>query len=202
MHNAIDAKKFEYNPEKRLEVRKILKVEDKLVIGHIGRFTKQKNHDFLLDIFKAVKQKTNNAVLVLVGTGELENYIKEKIVKLGIESDVIMLGGRNDVDLLYQGFDVFCLPSYHEGLPVVGVEAQASGVYLFASDQITEETKITKNIEFLPINDPWLWANQIVEKTNSYIRKSTYKEIKNSGYDIKEQASLIQNEYMHLHQSI
>ncbi len=200
MHNAIDAKKFEFSPEKRARARQMLEVQDKLVIGHIGRFTKQKNHDFLLEIFKAVREKNNNAVLVLAGTGELEKQVKEKVNESGMENEVLMLGVRNDTELLYQGFDVFCLPSYHEGLPVVGIEAQAAGLFFLASDQITKEMKITKNVKFLPINDPKLWANEIVKRGSSYIRKSTYREIKKYGYDIKEQARLVLKDYMQLYE--
>ena len=100
LNNAIDSKKFIYNENVRIKVRKDLKLEDSLVIGHIGRFHPQKNHKFLLEIFKKIKEKCNNAKLILIGTGELEIKIKKIVEMLNLQNDVIFLGNRNDVNEL------------------------------------------------------------------------------------------------------
>ena len=132
LNNAIDLDKFKYNESLRKEKRKELGIgEDTLVIGHIGRFVAQKNHTFLIDIFNELHKKNHNSLLLLVGQGPLKEEIENKVKELKLNDSVRFLGQRNDANELYQAFDVFCLPSLYEGLPVVGVEAQATGLFMY-----------------------------------------------------------------------
>lgn len=164
IRNAIDVEKFKFDPEARKKLRKEIGIaDDDFVIGHIGRFVEQKNHRFLIDIFAEVKKTKKNAKLVLVGQGPLREEMEQKVKDLGLEKDVFFLGQRNDTNKLYSVFDVFCLPSLYEGLPVVGVEAQANGVPCVFSDRITNEVIINKNVIGIRIDDCRLVANEVID---------------------------------------
>ena len=194
-NNAIDINKFKFNADIRKEVRKELNVENKIVIGHIGRFCYQKNHDFLIDIFNEVCKLNDNAVLILVGTGELTDDIKNKVHKLGLDSKVQFLGVRKDVNRIYQAMDVFVLPSRYEGLPVVGVEAQASGTPCIFSDAMTDETKMVKNAVMLSLNElAKVWAKKVLEfaKIPKY---DSSAEIQAAGFDISIESKKLENFY-------
>lgn len=146
IHNAIDIEKFKFDEVARKKLRKELGIKDNtVVIGHVGRFVQQKNHTFLVDVFKEYHKKNPDSKLLLVGSGPLEDKIKKKVEKLGLKDSVLFLGQRDDINKLYSAMDVFCLPSLYEGLPVVGVEAQASGLPCVFSDKITNDTVITKD---------------------------------------------------------
>ena len=194
--NGIDIEKFKYNDKIRNEYRKKLGIENKLVYGHVGRFSKQKNHDFLLDLFYEL-QKTQDAVLMLVGTGELETTIKEKVKQLNIEEKVMFLGFREDIDLLLNCMDIFIFPSFYEGLPVSIIEAQTSGLHVFVSNTISDEAKINENFNKINSFDIKEWTSSILnikinERTNSY--KNTIK----AGYDIKDTCNMLEKIYKSL----
>lgn len=159
--NAIDLKKFAFNQEKREKLRNQLGIKDELVIGHVGRFMKQKNHDFLIDVFAAVVKEKPDAKLLLIGEGSLENKIKAKVARLSLENNVLFLGVRSDVADLYNVMDIFVLPSFYEGLPVVGVEAQANGLKCLFSDRVTKETKLSPSAEFLSLDELFMWVRRI-----------------------------------------
>ena len=198
INNAIDLDKFKYNQEIRNIKRKELGInDDNLVIGHIGRFVAQKNHTFLIDIFNEVVKLNNKAMLLLVGQGPLENEIKEKVKSLNLENNVKFLGQRNDVNKLYQMFDVFLLPSLYEGLPVVGVEAQATGLRCILSDAMTKETKVLKSTKFISLEEKEKkWAKEILKKRKGINRKEVRKEIIKSGFDIIKESLKLQNNYI------
>ncbi len=198
LNNAIDVDKFKYNEEIRKIKRKELKInDDTLVIGHIGRFVTVKNHEFLIDIFSEIHKQCNNSILVLVGQGPLEEKIKNKIRTLNLNESVIFLGQRNDVNELYQVFDVFVLPSLYEGLPVVGVEAQASGLLCILSDNMTKETKILDSTTFLDLNlSADVWSKEIIKLSRDYKRTDTTKEITEKELNIKEEAKELENKYI------
>ena len=146
IHNAIDVEKFKFDKVARKKLRKEFGIKDStIVIGHVGRFVQQKNHTFLVDVFKEYHKKNPDSKLLLVGSGPLEDKIKKKVEKLGLKDSVLFLGQRDDINRLYSAMDVFCLPSLYEGLPVVGVEAQAAGLPCVFSDKITNDTVITKD---------------------------------------------------------
>ena len=146
IHNAIDVDKFKFDEVARKKLRKELRIKDStVVIGHVGRFVQQKNHIFLVDVFKEYHKKNPDSKLLLVGSGPLEDEIKKKVERLNLKDSVLFLGQRDDINKLYSVMDVFCLPSLYEGLPVVGVEAQAAGLPCVFSDKITNDTVITKD---------------------------------------------------------
>src|SRR5699024_5001288 len=137
--NGIELNKYDFNPTVRDEIRKKLDLEGKYVVGHAGRFSDQKNHSFLLDIFQKIYEKDKNTIMLLFGVGELLELIKKKAARLGIEDAVIFYGTSNEMEKMWQAMDVFVMPSLHEGLPVTGIEAQASGLPCIFADTITRE---------------------------------------------------------------
>ena len=201
LNNAIDLDKFKYDEQLRNKKRKELNIkDDTLVIGHIGRFVEQKNHRFLIDIFNEVHKQNNNSLLILVGQGPLMEEIKEKVKKLGLEDCVKFLGQRNDVNELYQVFDVFCLPSLYEGLPVVGIEAQATGLLCVLSDDMTKETKVLNETEFLSLKQSAdIWAKIILNKQLILLDKNnTAKKKIAVGYDINNESFKLEKIYKKL----
>lgn len=199
LNNAIDLDKFKYDEKIRKEKRKELNIPDNvLVIGHVGRFVEQKNHEFLIDIFNELYKQNNNSVLLLVGQGPLMKKIKEKAKKIGLNNNVKFLGQRNDINELYQAMDLFLFPSLYEGLGMVMIEAQYSGLPCIASAEVPEIAKINNNVKFIELNDlPKNWAKVI----NKYIRlprKRELNEMKNNTYDIKIEVKKIQEKYFNM----
>ncbi|MDK0790937.1 glycosyltransferase [Clostridium perfringens] len=191
--NAVDINKFKYNYEKSKIIKKSLGVNDELIIGHVGRFSYQKNHEFLIDVFYNLKKKLKKTKLVLIGDGELKEKIKEKVIKMEIEDDIIFLGNRNDVNELLQGIDIFLMPSRFEGLSVVLIEAQTSGLPCLISDKITKEAAITPNIEYLSIdNGVELWVDKIISIKNSFKRSDQSENIIRNGFEIKSSAKKVE----------
>lgn len=187
LHNAIDLNKFEFNQITRNQYRKQFNFEEKFVIGHVGRLSKQKNHHFLLQVFNEVKKDVPEATLVLVGDGELKNSIITQAKKFNIDESVFFLGIRSDVPQLLTAMDVFVFPSLYEGMPNTVIEAQATGLPCVISDTITSEVKLTGLVESLPIDDNaiQLWKNKIVHlHLKNQNRDSKIDELRNLGYDI------------------
>lgn len=201
LNNAIDLDKFKYNEALRKKKRKELGIkDDTLVIGHIGRFVAQKNHDYLIDIFNKIHKKNNNSILLLAGQGPLMEDIKNKVKELNLEDSVKFLGQRNDANELYQAFDVFLLPSLYEGLPVVGVEAQAAGLLCYLSDDMTKETKVLDITKFMSLNNaPEEWADNILDDVKKYKRIDTSKEMTAKNFNIKEEAKKLEEYYLNLY---
>lgn len=201
LNNAIDLDKFKYNESLRKKKRNELGIkDDTLVIGHIGRFVAQKNHDFLIDIFNEIHKKNNNSILLLAGQGPLMEDIKNKVKELNLEDSVKFLGQRNDANELYQAFDVFLLPSLYEGLPVVGVEAQAAGLLCYLSDDMTKETKVLDITKFMSLNNtPKEWADNILDDVKKYKRIDTSKDMTAKNFNIKEEAKKLEEYYLNLY---
>lgn len=197
LNNAIDLDKFKYNEKIRTEKRKELKIkDDNLVIGHIGRFVEQKNHRFLIDIFNEIYKTNKKAILLLIGKGPLETEIKEKVEKLGLTKVVYFLGQRSDVNELYQVFDVFLLPSLYEGLPVVGVEAQATGNLCYFSTSMTKETKVLDTTKFMSLeNTPKEWSKNIFKDLKKYKKTDTKDQVSKYGFNIQEEAKRLVTYY-------
>lgn len=195
MNNAIDTEKFAYNQSIAQQYKKEFDVEKNLVIGHVGRFASQKNHAFLLKIFKEVLQKKPTAVLMMVGDGPLRSVMEKEAAQLSIEKSICFLGVRADVPQLFQMFDVFVFPSFYEGLPVTLIEAQAAGIKVFASDSITTEVSLTEDIEFLSIDQsPESWADKILA-IDASIKNDNVQKIVEGNYDIVSNTLEIQEFY-------
>lgn len=189
INNAIDSSIYKYDEAVRQTVRESLQIDkNDFVVGHVGRFHFQKNHEYLINIFRSIVDKHPNSKLALVGTGEDFDTIVHLVDKLGLKDKVLFLGQRNDVAKLLQGFDCFVLPSRFEGLPVVLVEAQASGLNTYVSTNVSEYSKISNLVEFLSLDDSYdTWADTILQKVDS-VKKDTTDQIIASHYDIKEEA--------------
>lgn len=199
IHNAIDLKRYRYNETTRNELRKELGLEDKFVIGHIGRLCYQKNHDFLIDIFDEVCKKREDAVLMLIGEGELEDEVRGKVHRLGLDNRVLFLGKKADAYRYYQAMDVFLLPSRYEGLPVVGVEAQAAGLVTIYSTEVSSEVAVTELTSFISLDkSAERWAEAVIEIGGKYKRRDTCEDLKKAGFDIKIEAEKLEQFYYSL----
>ena len=190
--NAIDTKKFIFNEKVRNEYRDKLKINDKFVIGNVGRFHFQKNHPFIIKIFNEIHKQKPNSVLLLVGVGPDEDKIRKLVKEYNLENSVKFLGSRNDVPELMQAMDIFLFPSLFEGLALVAIEAQTAGLPVFASDKvIASETKIDNTIfNFISLDEnESYWAQAILKFDNNKSQRNSNEElIKESGYDIKVEA--------------
>lgn len=194
--NGIDYEKNKYNPEIRKTYRTKLNLENNYVIGHVGRFNIQKNHSFLIDIFNEIYSRDKSARLLLVGVGETQEAMKQKVHNLGLEKVVLFYGLSNEVNNLLNVMDIFVMPSLYEGLPVAGVEAQASGLPLVVSDTITKELNITNNITFLSLNDgPDIWARKVLE-LKGVERVDSKEMVKKAGFSIDDTAEVLKNIYL------
>lgn len=200
IHNAIDCEKFTFNLIERNKIRRELKLENKIVYGHVGRFHDQKNHIFMLDIFYEIVKKRSNAILLLIGDGENRKAIMNKIDKLKLNSNVILLGLKSNIPEYLSAMDVFLFPSLYEGLGISLVEAQASGLISFASEKvIPQEVKITDLVNFISLDlSAKEWAEKImdVDITSIEKREEYSMQVKNAGYDIKLEALKLQNFYL------
>lgn len=186
LKNGLNLEKFRYNSMTKSKVINELDIQGEFIIGHIGRFNYQKNHKFLLKVFKEVCLRNNNAVLLLIGIGELEEEMKEYSRKLGIDDKVKFLGIRKDIPELLMAMDVMVFPSFFEGMPNVIIEAQATGLTCIISDKITKEVKLTDNLEFKPLDNIKPWVESIEKSKDKVIdRKRCGEKVKLAGYDIK-----------------
>ena len=196
LNNAIDADAYVYHPQKRDEIRTKFGLLNRLVIGHIGRFSPPKNHSYLIDIFAAIHQKEPKAALLLVGVGSGRKAIEEKVKLLGLQDCVIFTGVRSDVPDLLQAMDVFVFPSRYEGLPVTMIEAQAAGLPCYISDKVPVECSITDAVKMIPLTAlPGIWAEEILAAKNTQ-RECNKEKVMKAGYDIKENANWLQNFYI------
>lgn len=195
INNAIDFKKFKFNKETRERLRKEIGLEDCFIIGHVGRFMKQKNHEFLIEIFNELLKQKQNAKLLLIGDGKLKLQIEEKVKNLGIEKAVIFLGNRNDVADLYNAMDVFVFPSFYEGLGMVVIEAQVNSLPVVTSDAVPEEAKITKNIRFLNLQQTKTeWCDAILNSKRKEVVNNENSLLKN--FDIKNESKKLEELYL------
>lgn len=185
LHNGIDLDRFSYDPVGREQIRTQLGVpSDALLIGHIGRFNKQKNHGYLIKVFSEVVKKRPDAMLLLVGEGELMEEVRKASSEAGIEDKVVFAGVRSDVPQLLSAMDVLALPSLYEGMPNVVIEAQAVGVPCVISDTITREANVTGNVKYLSIDlPPEDWADALIEK-KQIVRGDAASIMKSRGYSI------------------
>ena len=199
--NGRNLKRYEYDTEKRDEYRDKMQIPyDALVIGHVGRFNTQKNHEYIIYIFNEVYKKNKNSYLVLVGTGEKVNEIKELVKKLEIEKNVIFTGVIGNISDYLSAFDVMLLPSLYEGLPLVVIEWQISGLPCIVSDTVTKECAITSLVKFKSIKEkPESWAADIEGLVLQDRKKNTntiLNEIKMAGYDIESGAKRLRELYI------
>lgn len=195
--NAIETTKFLYNKTLSERIKNEYGWADKFIIGHVGRFDTQKNHTFLIDIFFSIQQCVPNAILVLIGTGDLLASIKKKVTKLRIEDKVYFMGNRDDVYNFYQTFDIFLFPSLYEGFGNVLLEAQTAGIESFTSKNvIPAEVYITNLLHGISLSStPTEWKNEILKYRN-YKKGNMYHAIVDAGYDIIDNTNYLSDYYL------
>lgn len=192
IYNAVDPDNFVQKEEVREKYRRELGCENQIVIGHIGRFHFQKNHQFVIEVMKVLKEKRRDIRLLLIGQGELMDEIRQKVRENRMEEMVEFLGVRSDVAQLYQAMDIFLFPSVFEGLPIVLLEAQANGIPCVVSENITEKIKVNDNLYFLSLSDsPEVWADFILNQALKNGRV-TQEKFLNSVYNIKLQTKKLE----------
>lgn len=199
LNNAIDLERFTYNEIFRKECRKELNIKDEYLIGHIGHFSEQKNHTFLIDVFNEFHKMVPNSKLMLISDGPKFKEIIAKVSNLGLENDIIFLGRRSNTEILYSAMDIFILPSLWEGLPVVMLEAQANGLPLLVSSRITEEAKCTKHTYYKDITDGAnSWAKTILEikRVTCNHDEDVREELRNHGFDIIKESEKLKQLYL------
>lgn len=195
MRNAVDLSVFGPDAVDRDRERELLGVTDgQLLVGHIGRFMEQKNHAFLLEVFKELLKLRPNSVLALAGDGPLLERTRDRVHELGLDKSVLFLGTRTDVPSLYRAFDVFCLPSLYEGLPMVGIECQAAQTPILTSDTVTAEAAATSLMEFESLeSDPGVWARRLLRMVGKHPSRCDLESIRD--YDIASAASKLLSFY-------
>lgn len=195
--NAIRCNDYRFDKNKRTAIRKQLGIDNgALVVGLVARFSKVKNHPFLVDMFEELNKREPDSFLVLVGDGETRKTVVDYVKNKNLSSRVLFLGIRTDIPDLLQSFDFFVMPSLYEGLPVSIIEAQASGLMCFISDKVPIDCNLTGKVKQLKISDtPLLWANEVLKNKN-YERVSNYENIKNEGFDIVNNSLVLTNYYL------
>lgn len=194
INNGVDVVKFAYNESDRDEIRKKHNLIGKTVIGHVGMFNDIKNQDFLLDILADLSKTNENYSLLLVGDGKRRPIILDKAKKMGIDDKVVFAGLTDDIPAYLSAFDMFMLTSFFEGLPLVLVEAQASGLHCVVSDCVTVEADKTGNMTFLPIDKgAQIWVDEILKRTQERQNREeksadSIKALEEKGYSASAEA--------------
>lgn len=198
--NAIDSKKYQYNPEIREKIRNDLQLNNKFVIGEFGRFCYQKNQLFALDILKEIVKINSKTILLLIGSGDLKNKIIAKAEKENLTENIIILDSKKDIHNYYNCLDAFLLPSTYEGLGIVLIEAQANGLKCFTSEKLVpNEVNITNLVEFIELNNnAEIWAEKIVN--SNFDRYKITDEIQKNGYEIKQESNVLYSNYITLYE--
>ncbi|WP_029231644.1 glycosyltransferase family 1 protein [Butyrivibrio sp. VCB2006] len=198
--NGFEINKFLFNQEMRKSIRRELNIEDKFVIGNVARFNNQKNHIFLLDIFKEVAKKNPDAFLFLVGAGPLLEQIQQLIQEHPYKDRILYYGESDYVEILYNAMDMFVLPSKYEGLGIVFVEAQINGLRCVTSDQVPSEVNINNQTKFISFDkDAESWASEVVPYPDDDRQKMSelaYSSAKN--YDIADRVEKLERDYLEL----
>ena len=170
--------------------------ENAVVLGHVGRFSYQKNHEYLLSVLAAVRIRGIDAKLMLIGSGENMQNVISLAQKLGLSQHVMFIGNVNNVNDYMQAMDVFLLPSRFEGLPIVGVEAQAVGLPCIFSSAVTNEVALTSNVCYLPADGAsvGLWADKVLQFADKWGADNT-AALKNAGFDVCRTADILRDIY-------
>lgn len=198
LNNAIDSRKFIFNNAIRETIRKDLQLKDEFIVGHIGRFKEEKNHKFLIKVFKEIKAKIPNSKLVLIGEGPLKKDIKNIIAKEEIENETLLLGNKENVNELLQIMDVFIFPSFYEGLGIAAIEAQAAGTPTIISDGVPDETIISPICMKKSLNNSVNeWASTAIKLSENVLAHTNMqKYVIDNGYDLDKTVKWIENYYV------
>lgn len=202
LNNAIDAALYMYDESKRKKIRESLGInESTLVIGHVGRFSTQKNHMMIINIYELIKKKVPDSKLLLIGVGELMDKMESEVNRRKLQDNVLFLGLRSDVPDLLQAMDVFVFPSFNEGLPLSIIEAQAAGLPCLVSDGVPLECKKTDLVYQLALSESIeVWANTIL-KIAKRERKNTFEDIVKSGFDVTHETKKLEQFYQNCYEN-
>lgn len=197
LKNGIEVEKYIFNENIREKYKNSLNLQEKIIYGHVGRFVYEKNHNFLIDLFYEIQKKQENAVLLLIGIGQLEEQIKNKVKELKIDHKVIFLGFRQDVYNILNTMDVFIFPSIYEGLGLSAIEAQTNGVITFCSNTVPKETNISPFFRSFDLKEKAskIAENICNENLNIDNRKEAYKYTIEKDYDIERTCNVLKNIY-------
>lgn len=194
--NAIDLKRYHFQPKKRQEIRSFLNLENRIIVGNVGRYSYQKNQEFLLRAFRKAHAHNPFLFLLCLGEGILLEKLKVLSRQFEIENSVMFLDWKDNVEDYLQAMDIFCLPSHFEGLPISAIEAQASGVRCLISENVTKEVQITDLVKFLPLEEI-CWAEELAGCTKDLYRDRQDEKIAKAGYDIQVAARRLEELYGH-----
>lgn len=200
--NAIETERYIYKIQERQQIREqlCLSPED-IVLGHIGRFDYQKNHDFLVEMFAKIWQRDPRYKLVMIGSGQLEESVRQKVNDLKIQEAVRFVPACSDVNRYYSAFDIFCLPSHFEGLGIVLIEAQTNGLPCVASEKVPHVVDVTKSVQFLPLQQE-TWVKSILQRQSLKRIPCAEEQVIAAGYSISDQAQKLQQRYEELLQKV
>ncbi|WP_352421137.1 glycosyltransferase family 1 protein [Proteiniphilum sp.] len=201
LYNSIETNRFIFDSNKRLEIRKKLSINsNEILLGNIARFTPQKNHTFIIDVFNSYQKINPSSKLLLIGEGELSSLIKEKIYRLGLENKVFLPGALKNVNDYLNALDLFLFPSLFEGLGIVAIEAQANGLPILITDTLPKEIDVTNLVERMNLKENSMeWAKKINFLINKDVIRMDYnKLIKTSNYDIHKNANFLMEYYLSL----
>lgn len=190
VENGIFVEKFKYNEPLRNELRKKYNVDNKTVlIGHVGRFTDEKNHIFLVNVFETILKLNLNFKLLLVGDGSNYEYIQKYVKNKKIDNAVIFTGSVNNPEIYYNMMDIFCLPSKYEGFPLTVIEAQTNGLPIICSDNVPKEVALSENSLFLPLDEDY-WVDELIKPKK---RINIYKNIEKSKFNVENTVKTIES---------
>ena len=189
LKNGLKLDNYRYNINDRYQLRKELNLENRLIFGHVGRFTEQKNHKFIIEVFEKYSKKNSNAVLILVGDGPLKNSIEKMVHEKGLESKVIFYGTTSEMKAIYSIMDIFIFPSKFEGVPLTLIEAQANGLECIISNRISKEVIKSECIKVCDIEDIEEWVScldNLVDYNRREVSRSNITRLKNAGFGIEQ----------------
>ena len=199
VNNAVRSERFLFDQCARSEIRTALGIDDRLVLGHVGRFSKQKNHTFLLDVFYEVKKLRPDSALMLVGDGELKETIEKKATELGLTDSILFMGRRSDIGQLMSAMDIFLLPSLYEGLPVVCVESSANALTSIISEEsYAQELACLPNVKIVTLKKTaFEWASIVLENLNNSDQTSrNCNLVTGSVFDVDQVVTTLQEIYL------
>lgn len=194
--NAIETERFQFQPERRLELRRKHGLENKFVVGQVGRLEFVKNHEFTLKVIKELVSFMPNIMLLVLGSGDEQEKLGKMAQELGLKTHISFLGRRDDVEDWMQVMDVFVMPSFSEAFPIALIEAETAGLKCICSESITRDAAFTDDVSYLSIEDENLWVEEILKYKNGYERKNRKKVIEEAGYDVQNTIHLLEKEYM------
>lgn len=195
LKNGVDLERFRFSPEIRRKMRGQLGIgPDDYVIGHVGRFSFEKNQGFIIDLMKDIRDQGISAKAILVGNGETFEQIQKQAAGYGLTENVLFIGNVSNVQDYLQAMDTFVFPSRYEGFPIVGVEAQANGLPVIASKNIPEGLQLSPLVRFCDLDDRQSWIDEIKE-ARSMGRTDVTEQLKLAGYDIEDTARVVRNIY-------